>query len=82
MELPFNCTIKHSENLVVSASEDGKVMFWDQRKNVEAFSLEPSKSPNINRPSFGHWIGSANINKEWAVVGGGETETSLLDCPY
>lgn len=64
--------IRHfSDKLVVTASEDGSVMFWDQREKSVSFTLEPYKHANINRPNFGHWIGSASINNEWVVAGGG-----------
>lgn len=60
------------DKLVVSASEDGTVNFWDSREASVSFSLEPSKFPNIARPNFGSWIGSASINsREWVAVGGG-----------
>lgn len=56
---------------MVTASEDGSVMFWDQREKSVSFTLEPYKNANINRPNFGHWIGSASINNEWVATGGG-----------
>lgn len=68
----FLVKIHHfSDKLVVTASEDGSVMFWDQREKSVSFTLEPYKHANINRPNFGHWIGSASINNEWVVAGGG-----------
>lgn len=59
------------DKLVVSASEDGSVNFYDQREKNVSFTLEPHKNANINRPNFGHWIGSASINNEWVATGGG-----------
>lgn len=61
----------HSDKLVVTGSEDGTVMFWDQREKTVAFTLEPHKNANIVRPNFGRWIGSASINKDWVLTGGG-----------
>lgn len=60
------------DKLVVSASEDGAVNFWDSREETVSFSLEPAKFANIARPNFGNWIGSASINsREWVAIGGG-----------
>jgi THO complex subunit 6 len=61
----------HSDKLVVSASEDGTVNFWDQREKNVSFTLEPHKNANINRQNFGHWVGSASISSEWVATGGG-----------
>lgn len=55
----------------MTASEDGFLMFWDNREKNVSFTIEPHKHANINRPSFGHWIGSASINNDWLVCGGG-----------
>lgn len=55
----------------MTGSEDGTVMFWDQREKNSSFTLEPWKTTTINRPNFGHWIGSASINNEWVACGGG-----------
>lgn len=60
-----------SDKLIVTASEDGSVKFWDQREKNVSFTLEPYKDAKINRPNFGHWIGCAAINNEWTIVGGG-----------
>lgn len=53
----------------MTASEDGSVMFWDQREKNASFTLEPYKHASINRPNFGHWVGSASINNEWLITG-------------
>lgn len=57
-------------HIFVTSSEDGTVKLWDDRQEKATFTLEPSKNPNLQRKSFGKWMGSASLSKEWLACGG------------
>ena len=55
------------EDTVVSASEDGSVLFWDVRSKEYTSKIIPSSNPEIKRPNLGNWVGSVTITKDWMV---------------
>ena len=64
-------SVQGNNNQIISASEDGSVKGWDPREKNATFTVEPYKNPEIHRPEFGKWQGTASISNDWFVCGGG-----------
>ncbi|XP_068629842.1 THO complex subunit 6 [Battus philenor] len=56
---------------LITAGEDGLVMLWDIRSGKSYNKLEPHTNDKIARPDIGKWIGSASLEEDWIVCGGG-----------
>jgi THO complex subunit 6 len=66
--------VSSSGNDVISGGEDGKVLFWDTRKNREYMRcLEPYKNEVCSRPKFGKWVSCVAVDsgEDWLLCGGG-----------
>ncbi|CAB3239143.1 unnamed protein product [Arctia plantaginis] len=62
----------HGKNQqLISASEDGSVILWDTRTRTLQNKLTPHTNSKVNRPDIGKWVGSAALNDDWIVCGGG-----------
>lgn len=65
---------QNGHSLLYSASEDGSVRAWDIRASGGPLTtILPFKQANLERPSFGKWIGAIDVtpNNEWLLCGGG-----------
>ncbi|PSN29091.1 THO complex subunit 6 [Blattella germanica] len=56
---------------LVSGSEDGSVRLWDVKQKTHTNIVQPHLSDKLARPHLGKWIGSAALNDDWLVCGGG-----------
>ncbi|KAL4107331.1 hypothetical protein QTP88_017693 [Uroleucon formosanum] len=72
----FIHSIDKLDDTIVSASEDGSILFWDVRFKDYSSKIIPSSNPEIKRPNLGNWVGSVTITKDWMLCGGG-TKLSL-----
>jgi len=62
---------KGEGDTLASASEDGTVRLWDQRKKEEVNCLTPGEQSTLARPHLGKHISCAAVSSEWLVCGGG-----------
>ncbi|KAL7633372.1 UNVERIFIED_CONTAM: hypothetical protein RMT77_016243 [Armadillidium vulgare] len=61
-----------SGNQVYSAGEDGQVLVWDPRVGREPkIKLKPYTNEQIQRPQFGKYITSVDVENDWLICGGG-----------
>ena len=56
---------------LASASEDGTVRLWDQRKKEETTCFTPGEQSTLARPHLGKHISCAAVSSDWLVCGGG-----------
>ncbi|KAB7502278.1 THO complex subunit 6-like protein [Armadillidium nasatum] len=57
---------------VYSAGEDGQVLVWDPRVGREPkIKLKPYTNEQIQRPQFGKYITSVDVENDWLICGGG-----------
>ncbi|UXI21500.1 hypothetical protein NH340_JMT07443 [Sarcoptes scabiei] len=79
---------KSIEPIFYSGSEDGTVRCWDARIGSKPFNvLIPSENKAIERPEFGEWIGTIDVNDDqWLVCGGGPSlsvwHLKINDCAH
>jgi len=60
-------TYNSRDDTIVSASEDGSVLFWDVRCKEYLSKIIPSNNTEIKRPNLGNWVGSVTITNDWMV---------------
>lgn len=59
------------EQQIYSASEDGKILFWNSGEINPIGKLEPYKNDELVRSDYGKWQGTVSISNDWLVCGGG-----------
>lgn len=60
-------TFSPSGNQLATASEDGTVLIWDNRKPKPAHTITPHSENKLRRPKLGKWVGAVAMNEDWLV---------------